>query len=270
MMTSAGLIPILTDRYRVVRALEAGAAAERTLVKHDERQTAHVAHVLFAPHMLTEEAQIGMAGALGEHAVRHIAPIEETVLLGDGRIAFITPYYGHASGLVTLESLATSRGGRLGPEEVEAAADHILHAMDEMHGNRLYNGPVAPKQILVDRQGRVQIEHFGWARIASKGVRDARIAKEDEVRAEVRSVMEVLFHCLTGLDSRTMGVSPAQVVSSLDPFLDEWMVAGLKEGVGYESAGAAREALPCHARADAPKRGWLLGAIRGLKGGDAQ
>jgi len=222
-MSAADTLPNLIDRYKVVRPLEAGAAADRTLIKHVEKQSAHVAHILFAPESLTAADQIAMAAAFSPAHVSHIAPIEEVVRAGNGRVALITPYFGHTSGQVTLESLAASRGSRLSPEEIEAAADHILHALDDMHGARLYNGPIVPRQILVDRQGRVQIEHFGWARMAAKGVRDARIAREEEIRAEVRSVMELLFRCLTGLDSRTMGVSPGQVVSSLDPFLDAWL-----------------------------------------------
>lgn len=261
-MSSADTLPNLTDRYRVVRPLDAGAAAERTLLKHTEKQSAHVAHTLLAPSVLTPADQLAMAEAFAAVQIAHVAPIEDVVRTDNGGIAFITPYFGHSTGQVTLESLAASRGSRLSPEEVEAAGDHVLHALDDMHGARLYNGPVLPRQILVDRQGRVQIEHFGWARMASKGLRDARVAREDEIRAEVRSVMELLFRCLTGLDSRTMGVSPGQVVSSLDPFLDAWLSEGLKEGAGFESAGAARAALPEHQRLATPASGGVLRSIR--------
>lgn len=266
-MSGADGLPILDRHYRIVRPLEPGAAAERTLVKHAEKQTAHVAHSLFEPNDLSADERVAVAAAFGNVPAPHVAPIEEVVRLENGRIAFITPYFGHSAGQVTLESLAASRGGRLSPEEVEAAADHILHALDEMHGARLYNGPMVSNQVLVDRQGRVQIEHFGWARIAAKGLREGRIAREEEIRAEVRSVMEMLFRCLTGLDSRTMGVSPAQVVSSLDPLLDEWMAAGLKDGGGFDSAAAARSALPENARVGVPKLGLFAGALRSIRGG---
>jgi hypothetical protein len=257
-MAAADSLPNLVDNYVSVRPIDPGAAADRTLIKHAQKQTAHVAHILFAPESLSASDQVAMASAFSEARVTHIAPIEEVVRSENGRVAFITPYFGHAAGQVTLESLTASRGSRLTPEEIEAAADHILHALDDMHGARLYNGPVIPKQILVDRQGRVQIEHFGWARMAAKGVRDARVAREDEIRAEVRSVMELLFRCLTGLDSRTMGVSPGQVVSSLDPFLDAWISEGLREGAGFESAGAARAALPENQRYVTPPPNGVL------------
>lgn len=265
-MSAADSLPNLADNYRIVRPLEPGAAADRTLIKHAQKQSAHIANILLAPESLTASEQIAMASAFAGSRVSHIAPIEEVVRSDNGRVAFITPYFGHASGQVTLESLTASRGSRLSPEEIEAAADHILHALDDMHGARLYNGPMVPKQILVDRQGRVQIEHFGWARMVAKGVRDARIAREDEIRAEVRSVMELLFRCLTGLDSRTMGVSPGQVVSSLDPFLDAWLSEGLKDGAGFDSAASARAAMPDNVRADAPKLGFIASAVRSIRG----
>lgn len=249
----------LSDHYRVVRPLEAGAAADRVLVKHSEKLSAHVAHtpggVLGAPEL------IEMASILSSVRVAHVAPIEDVVRDDRDRVVILTPYFGNSAGQVTLETLATSRGTRLGPEEVEAAADHVLHAMDDMHGGRIYNGPIFAKQILVDRQGRVQIEHFGWARMSAKGLRDARVALEDEIRGEVRSVVELLFRCLTGLDSRTMGVAPSQVVSSLDPVLDEWFAIGLKEGEGFESAAAARAALPEHQRQAQPPQGGVLRSI---------
>jgi len=265
-MAAADSLPNLADNYIIVRPLDPGAAADRTLLKHTQKQSAHVAHILFAPESLTVVDQIAMASAFAGVRVAHITPIEDAVRTENGRVAFITPYFGHASGQVTLESLTASRGSRLAPEEIEAAADHILHALDDMHGARLYNGPIVPKQILVDRQGRVQIEHFGWARMSAKGVRDARVAREEEIRAEIRSVMELLFRCLTGLDSRTMGVSPGQVVSSLDPLLDAWLSEGLKEGGGFESAASARAAMPDNVRAEAPKLGFIASAVRSLRG----
>lgn len=252
----------LSDHYRVVRRLEPGAAAERVLVKHAEKLSAHVAHTPGASASLGATDQIEMAAILTSMRVAHVAPIEDVVRDERGRVAIVTPYFGNSSGQVTLETLATSRGSRLGAEEVEAAADHILHAMDDMHGGRIYNGPISAKQILVDRQGRVQIEHFGWARFGEKGLRGARVAREEEIRGEVKSVVELLFRCLTGLDSRTMGVSPSQVVSSLDPVLDEWFAIGLKEGEGFESAAAARAALPEHQRANAPRP--AAGPLRGI------
>lgn len=260
-MSAVDSLPNLLDLYRVVRPLDRGAATDRTLVKHVEKQSSHVAHRLVATESLSAPEQVVMASELSSVRAAHVAPIEAVVRAEGDRVAIVTPYFGHSSGQVTLETLAGSRGSRLTAEEVEAAADHILHALDDMHGARLYNGPLTASQVLVDRQGRIQIEQFGWGRFAKKGTRGARIAREDEIRAEVRSVMELLFRSLTGLDSRTMGVSPGQVVSSLDPFLDAWISEGLKEGAGFESAAAARAALPEHQRQAHPAPGGMLRSI---------
>ncbi len=255
--------PLLSSTYRTVREIELGAAARRLLLKHIQNQSPHVAHLLDAKNTsLPVEAAIS---ALAPIRITHIAPVEDQAVLDDGIPVLITPYFGHASGLVNLESLVTARGGRLSPEEIESAADHILHALDDAHGQRLYNGPIDPRQILIDRQGRVQIEQFGLARLLSRGLPDARTAREEEIRAEVRSVVELLFRCLTGLDSRTIGVSPAQVVSSLDPLLDEWIATGLKEGAGFESAAAARAALPENHRTGNPPPGALAKALEALR-----
>lgn len=247
-MAAASEFPLLTDRYRIVRKLEHGASAQRTLLKQIDKQSGHVGHWAHAGSVVGPSSFDEIASVLAPVQISHIMPIEDLVRLESGELAFVTPYYGHASGLVTLESLGAARGGRLAPEEIEAAADHILHALDDAHAQRLYNGPLEARQILIDRQGRVQIEHFGLARMLKLGVSDARIVREAEIQLEVRSVMEILFRCLTGLDSRTIGVSPSQVVSSLDPLLDEWLAAGLREGAGFESAAAARAAMPEHQR----------------------
>lgn len=252
-MTAASEFPPFTDRYRIVRKLEHGAAAQRTLLKQVEKHSGYVAHSAHPDSVSGPSTFEEIAVALAPVHISHIMPIEDLVRLESGEPAFVTPYYGHASGLVTLESLGAARGGRLAPEEIEAAADHILHALDDAHAQRLYNGPLEARQILIDRQGRVQIEQFGLARMLKRGVSDARLVREEEIQLEVRSVMEILFRCLTGLDSRTIGVSPSQVVSSLDPLLDEWLAAGLREGAGFESASAARAAMPEHQRGAAAK-----------------
>lgn len=254
----------LGARYRVVRELEPGVSARRLLLKHIELHTMHTAHV---PLRESEAEGFGTAAkALLGVRISHIAPVEDLVVQDDGVPAIVTPYYGHALGLVTLEQLGASRGGKLTPQEIEAAGDHILHAMDDAHGGRLYNGPLSARQVLIDRQGRVQLEHFGLGRMLERGVEGARIATEGELREEVRSVLELLFRCLTGLDPRTIGVSAGQVVSSLDPLLDEWLAKGLRESDGFESAAAARAAMPENLRVVKPRDGALASAMRRIMG----
>ncbi|MBS0186536.1 MAG: hypothetical protein JSS51_00605 [Planctomycetes bacterium] len=253
-------LPKLADRYRIVREIAPGPAARRILVRDAERQSAHVVH-LAPPESNTIIAEyIEIFRPL---RIPHLAPIEDAVI-DDGVVAFVTPYFGHTSGLITLEGLAAARGGRLEPEETESAADHILGLLDELHGRRLYNGPFDGTQVLVDRQGRVQVEQFGLARALSKGVRDARIALEGDIRLELRSIIEKLFRCLTGLDSKTMGVSPSQVRSSLDPMLDDWFAEGLRENGSFESAAAARAALPEKVRTGGVAPPTVLDSISGL------
>jgi hypothetical protein len=167
----------------------------------------------------------------------------EQVRSDSGKAVLVAPYLGHIGGLITLDALAVSRGGRLSAPEIAYAAEHLLTAFDAAHTQRVYNGPLDPALVLVDRGGRTHIELFGVARYCERGPVDATKVNEHELLAELTSVFELLFRVLTGLDRRSLGVRPGQAVAGLDPGLDAWFTKGLASAEGQSGFESAEHAL---------------------------
>jgi hypothetical protein len=218
------------------------------LIESVTERTPRLAHVL--PASIADRLASGVE-LLARRRLPHVEPIEQ-VRSDSGKAVLIAPYLGHIGGLITLEGLAASRGGRLSAAEITYAAEHLLTAFDAAHGQRIYNGAIDPALVLVDRGGRTHIELFGVARYCERGPLGAEKVTEQELLAELMSLFELLFRVLTGLDRRSLGVRPGQVVAGLDPGLDAWLAKGLAavEGQpGFESAEHA------------------LSELRGLRGG---
>jgi len=247
-VSATSSFPSLVPDFRVVRALPSSALGERLLIESVTERTPRLAHVL--PASIADRLASGVE-LLARRRLPHVEPIEQ-VRSDSGKAVLIAPYLGHIGGLITLEGLAASRGGRLSAAEITYAAEHLLTAFDAAHGQRIYNGALDPALVLVDRGGRTHIELFGVARYCERGPLGAEKVTEQELLAELMSLFELLFRVLTGLDRRSLGVRPGQVVAGLDPGLDAWLAKGLAavEGQpGFESAEHA------------------LSELRGLRGG---
>lgn len=238
-MSATPTFPSLVPDFRVVRALPSSALGERLLVESIRERAPRLAHVLPAP--LASRLSGGVDELLARR-LPHVEPVEE-VRSDAGKAVLIAPYLGHVGGLITLDDLATSRGGRLTPAEVVYAAEHLLTAIDAAHSGRVYNGPLDPALVLVDRGGRSHIELYGVARYCERGPLDAARISEQELQSELLSVFELLFRVLTGLDRRSIGVRPAQVVTELDPALDHWMARGLSAVDDLPPFESAEEAM---------------------------
>ncbi|MBY0114148.1 MAG: hypothetical protein K2Y21_15135 [Phycisphaerales bacterium] len=240
--------PTLVPDYRVVRALPSSSLGERLLIESVVERTPRLAHVLPAP--LSDRLIPGLDSLL-DRRLPHLEPIE-SVRTDAGKTVLIAPYLGHIGGLITLDDLAASRGGRIAASEVCYAAEHLLTALDAAHARRLYNGPLDPSLVLVDRSGRTHIELYAVARFCERGPVDASKVTEQELQAELTSVFELLFRVLTGLDRRSIGVRASQVLTGLDPATDQWLAQGLHidpAAPPFESAEHALHALRgTHAR----------------------
>lgn len=247
------MFPSLVPDFRVVRALPSSGLGERLLVESVRERTPRLAHVL--PATLAARLNPGVEELL-RRRIAHLEPVEE-IRSDAGKAVLIVPYLGHIGGLITLDDLAASRGGRLAPSEVVYAAEHLLSAMDAAHARRIYNGPLDPALVLVDRGGRAHVELFGVARFCSCGPLEAARVNEQELQAELRSVFELLFRVLTGLDRRSIGVRACQVVSGLDPTLDHWIARGLgatDDAPAFESAEHALRELRTPTEGASPSR----------------
>lgn len=231
--------PSLLPDFRVVRALPSSALGERLLIESVIERTPRLAHVL--PASIANRLAPGV-DAIAKRRLPHVEPIEQA-RSDSGKAVLVAPYLGHIGGLITLESLAASRGGRLTAPEVIYAAEHLLTAFDAAHGQRIYNGLLDPALVLVDRGGRTHIELFGVARYCERGPVDAEKVTEQELIAELTSVFELLFRVLTGLDRRSLGVRPGQAVAGLDPALDRWLARGLAAAEGQTGFESAEQAL---------------------------
>lgn len=238
-VSAAASFPSLLPDFRVVRALPSSALGERLLIESVHERTPRLAHVL--PASLADRLAPGV-DQLVRRRLPHVEPIEQ-VRSDSGKAVLIAPYLGHIGGLITLDALAASRGGRLSAPEIAYAGEHLLMALDAAHAQRTYNGPLDPALIVVDRGGRTHIELFGVARFCERGAVEAAKINEQELLAELTSVFELLFRALTGLDRRSLGVRPGQAVAGLDPALDAWLAKGLAPAEGQQGYESAEHAL---------------------------
>lgn len=234
--------------YRIIRPLEPGKLAARWLAVHDRDQTSHVAHEFVCRDRAEQRRFLNAFERVSELDHPHIVQVEQFAL-ADGRLAWLlTPYTGNQEGLLTLDALRQAKGGRIPPQETEWAMSQILSAVDYAHGLGHHHGPIGLEEVLVDRRGRVSVDLYGLERRLS----GLSTANAELVRDEVRSVVEIGYHLLTGLTAEEPRISVGRLLRRLDPLWDEWFDAGLDALSGFATAAEAAAALPS-ARRDASR-----------------
>lgn len=226
--------------YRLVRELDCGPLGERWLAVHEVDLSSHVVH-RFNPRTDKSGQRRFLSGVESvaglEHA--HLTAIESYAMCPSGRGCVVTPYTGNQDGLVTLESLAQAKGGRLTPLEAERAVTHLLEAMEYAHGQGVVHGELHAAEVTVDRHGRVFIELYGLGR-ALAGLK----TNSEVVRDEVRSAAEIGYRLITGLSPEEPRIPAGKLVKKLEPAWDEWFERGLAAAGGFATAEEARQYLP--------------------------
>jgi hypothetical protein len=97
---------------------------------------------------------------------------------------------------------------------------------------------VYPEQVLVDRFGSLQIELYAHPALAETSRLNTQIADE------IRSIAQMGYRLITGLEISSDRLAPSRVVKRLDRNWDTWFEIALDPIDGFEDAEHAMRALP--------------------------
>lgn len=231
--------------YRLVRQLSESALAERWLALHERQLSSHVVHRFPACRDKAEQRRaleaIGQGLSLNGP---HLLPIELFSLSINQRPCAVTPYTGNHEGLLTLSGLLEAKGGRMAPPEAERAMVHVLEATRFSHAAGMVHGEIGWDEVMVDRHGSCAIEFYGLKR----RLHPFGGAVTELRRDEIRSIVEIGYRLLTGLDATEPRIAASRLVKRLDRAWDDFFDAGLDAAGGFGAADEALDALPSSAR----------------------
>lgn len=231
--------------YRLVRPLAASPIAERWLALHERKLSSHVVHRFEACRDKSEQRRVLGAIEKGQslHGP-HLLPIELFSLSISQNPCAVTPYTGNHEGILTLSGLLAAKGGRMAAPEAERALRHLFEASRYAHSVGQVHGPMRWDEVLVDRHGSCSVEFYGMSR--RLGVTTGPTAELR--RDEIRSIVEMGYRMVTGLDADEPRIAPTRLSKRLDSSWDGYFDAGLDAAGGFESADEALDALPSSGR----------------------
>jgi hypothetical protein len=243
--------------YRLVRRLADSAMAERWLALHERNLSSHVVHRFRACRDKHEQRRV-MGAIEAGLALNgpHLLPIELFSLSISQRPCAVTPYTGNHEGLLTLSGLLEAKSGRMPAPEAERAMMHLLEAARFAHGVGMVHGEIGWQEVMVDRHGSCAIEFYGLDR----RLRAAGGAAAEIRRDEIRSIVEIGYRLLTGIDATEPRIDSTRLVKRLDRAWDEFFDVGLDAAGGFGTASEAIELLPSSARERERQSG--SGAVR--------
>lgn len=240
--------------YRLIRPLTGGSLAERWLALHVRRQTSHVVHRFGVCEDRIERRRYTQAlETLSRLDHPHLLGIQQFSFGASGRAFAVTAYPGSHDGLLTLSQLLDQKGGRLGEREGERLLEHLLEASSYAQEMGLCHGALGAHEVLVDRGGRVLIEHYGLARAIRGG-----IASESARSEEALSIVRLGYEALTGVRAAVPMVRPSRLARLADRGWDSFFSACL-EGAGVGTSSGILDMLR---RRESEDDGERLGAVR--------
>lgn len=243
--------PAFFGPYRLVRRLGSAGTVERFGAVHVRRQTSHLIYRFGAMEDRLERRRLNQAfELLAGFRHPHALPIEHFAFGAQGRGWLVTAYPGNQNGLVTLRDLIDLKGGRLGAFEAERAIGQVLSLLEAAHGRRLHHEPLTIDEILVDRSGSLLVELFGLRHAVATRAKAHDAVDPMLVREEVRSVAELGYLLLTGLEMTDSALPPSRVLRKVDRAWDPWFEMAMDPGAGFASAAEAMAALPGIKRAE--------------------
>jgi hypothetical protein len=131
---------------------------------HEMTGTSHLVYQMLGParDKFTRRkflrAAAGSAGECGPHALG----ITAYALQASGRACLVSRYPGDLGGVTTLRQHVKGKGGRLGPNELARAVEHLIDALAAGAQGGTVHGAFDLDGCVVDRGGRVAIELFGF------------------------------------------------------------------------------------------------------------
>lgn len=178
----------------------------------------------------------------------HLLPILRLDPNRAGGRWLLSPYVGTSSGVVTLADLVRQReSGSLKVAEVVWVMQQVLSGVAAAHDSGHCHGQFRADEVLLERNGGVQVELYGLAR----RLRDLPAADLDARTNETRSVMELGYFLATGHEWQGEAGTPTnerharqsrEGLRSLAGGLGRWLEDGLVAGE-FVTAGEARAGL---------------------------
>lgn len=228
--------------YLLLRRLAPCPLAERWLALHGHTHSSHVLYRFAACRDRASQRRFVVAAQrISQFQHAHALTLDEFAFDLAGRPWGVTVYTGDADGLVTVERLLRTKGGRMTAEEARLGLLHLLEASAAAHDTDLAHGRVSPSSVLVDRSGRLRIELYGL----TESLYAARDPRPQVIRDEVRSIAEIGYQMLSGLRVDEPFIPPRRVLEDLPLDWDRWFRHALVGGMGGRTGGftSARQAL---------------------------
>lgn len=248
--------------YRLVRTLEESRFGERYLALHVRRQSSHVVHRFGVCRDRAERRRyVDAFERLAALHHPHILRLEQFSFGSAGRPWAVTPYTGSHDGLLTLGQLLDLKGGRLGEFEVKRVLEQLLCAAAHAHSCGARHGELSLDEVVVDRSGRVLVEHYGLrAQLRRAGDDPATLASD-----ETRAILAIGYRALTGLAIADGFVRPARVIRGLGRRWDALFEWGLDAGGGFETPAEAIEAADALRRSAPADAGTVQVVLRRIR-----
>ncbi|MBO6740139.1 MAG: protein kinase family protein [Phycisphaerales bacterium] len=227
--------------FKIIRPLGSTRGVERFVVLCNKTDTNRLLYRFpIQPNHQHRRALFDQMVALSMLDHPHLLKIESASYDDRGRLCMISPYPGNHEGLVTLADLLGQHGGRFTIHEAARAIEHLLSASAYAHARGIIHGAITPEQILVDRFGSTQIELYAHPPKSRSSTAQSQSLLTDEIR----SIAELGYKLITGLDVSADRISPTRVLKRLDRNWDTWFDLGLDPLDGFENATHALNALP--------------------------
>lgn len=226
--------------YELLRELRPSGEIERHLALHPELLTHHVAYRFRFGATKAERRRfldaVEKAAALN---IPHTLRVEQFSLATATEAWVISPYTGNHDGLMLLSDLLAVKGGQMESLEVTRVLSQLLEAVTDAHDAGVVHGPLAINEIHVDRSGSLDIELYGVKAAISDELDTDELARE-----ELRTIVALAYHLLTGVVADEMYIEPTKLVAKLDAQWDAFFAEGLDPAAGFTSAVEMLEAVP--------------------------
>ncbi len=237
--------------YRLVRRVSSSLLGKRWLALRESDQTSHTVYEFGClPDRVWRRRHSRAMQMLATLQHPHVLSIETCSFEVGGEAWASAPYTGNHDCIVTLMDVVRAKGDMLPPAEAERAVQQVLEGVAFAHSVGVCNGPVSIEQLLVDRHGSLLIELYGVAR-ALAGLEGMN---GELVRDEVRSVVEIAYRLLTGIEAEEPRIPVSRLVKRLPQGFAEWIETGLDPSAGYQTAEDAIAALAAFRSEPEPSR----------------
>lgn len=226
--------------YRLVRPLADSPLGKRWLALREADQSSHTLYQFGSPPDRVWRRRHSRAmQMLASIQHPHVLSIETCSFEVGGEAWASAPYTGNHDCIVTLMDVVRAKGDALPHAEAERTVVQVLDGVCFAHSIGVCNGPITMEQLLVDRHGSLLIELYG----VSRALRGLEGMNGELVRDEIRSVVEIAYRLLTGIDADEPRIPVGRLAKRLPRGFEEWIEQGLDPTAGYQTAEEAIAAL---------------------------